>query len=446
MPTIAALLVLLVGSSATAQSQQEGTLSAERRAYVAARIYASVRDYFAHWQGTSGPETLDGRFKAYLAEAMAAPDRTSFDLASLKFLASFKNHHTRFLDTWLRHTNDRLGFDVGRVEGKWVVRQSDVPALKVGDVIEAVDGEPVASFVARQSQYVSASRTDLREENVWWPYLLPLRFTLTLADGRRVELGRVPMPKDWKVVSATAHLPTYKWLVPQQIAYLRLKSFGAGVGHDAAEALHGFSEARVLIIDLRGNVGGGGEEALLAALMERPYRSPAGSTSLRIGLFDFLAQQADLPEAQKAPPWERGVLDGFKMYIPGGTFGWSAKTTQPKPGAYTGKIFMLIDKDCGSAGEDFAMQFKDNQRATLVGEATAGGFGQAAYFDLGDGMSIWVGTERDTYPDGQALEGVGVEPDISIPQTIDDLKTGRDGVLERTLGLAREAVTTPSHK
>jgi carboxyl-terminal processing protease len=85
------------------------------------------------------------------------------------------------------------------------------------------------------------------------------------------------------------------------------------------------------------------------------------------------------------------------------------------------------------------MPFKDNGRAVLIGDSTAGSSGQPYSVRLEDGIQFWVGAKREYFPDGSPFEGVGVHPDIRIVPTIDDLRAGRDRALEQAI----EAVTAP---
>ena len=54
------------------------------RAWVASTIYHIVKRYFAHWEGLPAGFDFDARFKSYLAEAMSAPDRRAFSLATMR--------------------------------------------------------------------------------------------------------------------------------------------------------------------------------------------------------------------------------------------------------------------------------------------------------------------------------------------------------------------------
>jgi carboxyl-terminal processing protease len=86
-----------------------------------------------------------------------------------------------------------------------------------------------------------------------------------------------------------------------------------------------------------------------------------------------------------------------------------------------------------SAAEDFAMPFKDNGRATLVGETTQGSTGQPYIYKFDEQKLVTVGAKRAYFPDGSPFEGKGIEPDIEIKTTIEDIKAGKDTVLDYVL-------------
>jgi C-terminal processing protease CtpA/Prc len=50
-------------------------------------------------------------------------------------------------------------------------------------------------------------------------------------------------------------------------------------------------------------------------------------------------------------------------------------------------------------------------------------------------MTLRIAANRYLFPDGSEFEGIGIEPDIEVHTTIEDLKAGRDPVLERALQL-----------
>jgi C-terminal processing protease CtpA/Prc len=57
-------------------------------------------------------------------------------------------------------------------------------------------------------------------------------------------------------------------------------------------------------------------------------------------------------------------------------------------------------------------------------------------YDFHNGMTLKISVKRQYFPDGSEFEGVGIRPDIEVRPSIDDLKNGRDPILEKALELA----------
>jgi carboxyl-terminal processing protease len=53
-------------------------------------------------------------------------------------------------------------------------------------------------------------------------------------------------------------------------------------------------------------------------------------------------------------------------------------------------------------------------------------------------MIVRIAVKREYFPDGSEFEGVGIKPDIEVRPSIQDLKTGRDAVLDKALELAEK--------
>jgi carboxyl-terminal processing protease len=162
------------------------------------------------------------------------------------------------------------------------------------------------------------------------------------------------------------------------------------------------------VIDIRGNDGGDTPRKLVAALMPRPYRFWLAETPMRVAL--------DLAEGG-AP----------------GRLRWPAVQHEPQPGAFAGPVAILQDGGTFSAAEDFVAPFRDNGRARIFGETSAGSSGQPFFQDLGDGLSFRVGAKRQWLADGTEFEGVGIRPDVEVIPTVEDIRLGRDPVLARAL-------------
>ncbi|MGA8730857.1 MAG: S41 family peptidase [Terracidiphilus sp.] len=409
-----ALCLIAPCSQAFAGDGSAPALSLNDRVYIASRIYASLNN-FAHWQNAPNLD-VDAAYRAYLDKALASEDRRAFSLASMEFLAEFKNSHTLFIDMPLAKQGGVLPFIAESIHGQWVVTESLSPGLNPGDVIESIDGRPFAQFVADCSRWISASTEEggrhllFARMTIVTPYahLFPERFELTLSGGRKVVIDRRTLHD--------ASLETEgRWLEPGKVAYIRIHTFlGSDYEKRALELAKEYRQAKVLIVDVRGEPGGSTPTDLASFLMDRPSQFWTESTPVAMPYFRFRASQGK---------WE------YQPFVRPSLV-WSSPTASPAKDVFMGKLAILTDAGCYSACEDFVMPFKMNHRALIVGETTGGSTGNADMIDLGQGMMIMVGVQRVSFPDGTQFEGVGIKPDVEVTPTVEDLRAGKDTVLE----------------
>lgn len=74
--------------------------------------------------------------------------------------------------------------------------------------------------------------------------------------------------------------------------------------------------------------------------------------------------------------------------------------------------------------------FEGIHRGTLIGLPTGGSTGQPLSFPLPGGGSAPICTLDEIGPEGQAFEGVGIQPQVLVQQKIADIRTGIDVILE----------------
>jgi len=95
-------------------------------------------------------------------------------------------------------------------------------------------------------------------------------------------------------------------------------------------------------------------------------------------------------------------------------------------------IVVLINRGCYSATTYFAAMIKGLPNVTLVGQVTGGGAGGHLGYQLSNGWQVRVSVSDFFDKNGQSAE-VGVSLDVSITNTLDDIKNGRDIMLEKSM-------------
>lgn len=167
--------------------------------------------------------------------------------------------------------------------------------------------------------------------------------------------------------------------IGDETAYLRINLFNASVPTLVFRALRrlGRRSSGGLVIDLRGNPGGD-----LAA-------------TLRLA-DDFLPRDAVLVRQADDDGTERIMR---------------ARQTDP----YEVALVILVDGETASAAELFAGCLQQHGRAQLVGEPTFGkGRLQKVVPDMAGQGVHYAAVASCRLPDGREVEGLGIEPDVTI--------------------------------
>jgi carboxyl-terminal processing protease len=179
--------------------------------------------------------------------------------------------------------------------------------------------------------------------------------------------------------------------------YLRFDSFEAGGPADKALDAIDAAGATGLIIDLRRNRGGRQLELI------RVLGRLLGGGVLIGHIGDATA---------KSVPINAGNLGGDR---------------------YPGPLVVLIGPASASAAEIAAAAIQDHGRGRLIGRATSGSVVSGNRFTLPDGGRITIPVNDFVRIDQRRIEGRGVEPDIWLLQTLEDVRAGRDPVLDRAV-------------
>ena len=325
------LFALLLSLPSFAQGPH---LTQTDRAYIASRVYAGLAN-FAH--GHDLPKAdIEAAYKSYLEKALAAGDRLAFSRASMEFLAMLHNGHTVFLDMALLQQGGSVPFDAAYTGGKWMVTASRVAGIEPGNVIETIDGQPFEQFFQDRRRLISASTEQWARHALFarapafapYAHLFPDHFVLGLAGGRQVPIDRHAAP------SAPPLATEGRWLAPGKEAYIRIPSFmNPEFEKRALELVREYHEAAVLIVDVRGNMGGGTPGELTGLLMDRPYRWWTESTPQILPYFRFRASQGG------------SQYEGFESP----EFVWRSPPIQQSKDGFKGRLALLVDGGCNSA-------------------------------------------------------------------------------------------------
>lgn len=254
--------------------------------------------------------------------------------------------------------------------------------LKTNDILVAVDSKPLTPEMS-VDEVVAMIRGEIGT-------------TVVLT----VEREGAAEPLDIPIERAVIETPSAYWRILEQdpaIGYVQLTAFTERSNRELDQAFQELIDqgAQSFIFDLRGNGGG-----LLDAAVD------VASQFIREGV---VVREDRKNEGERVYDVRSGgqVLDQ--------------------------KVVVLVNGGTASASEIVAGALKDYGRATLIGEKTFGKGSVQLIYELSDDSRLHVTVAKWFTPDGNAIDGTGLTPDIEVPLTEDDRAAGRDPQLERAI-------------
>jgi len=306
-----------------------------------------------------------------------------------------------------------------RVGGKIYVKQALGPAadasIAPGSEVLKVDGLPVAKWLTqREAEGRDVYSFSTAQQAFFWT----THFGLSGPEGGRMELElkepdgkkkkrtlgfdrrsfRTAGPAAWPAkVSESGDLAWCQ--LPSGVGYVYLRRCKTELIEQMDEVLSHISVAPGLILDFRGNGGGG---------------------------FDH---------------------DAFMgRFVPAGTelsFNKSYASAGPHP--YGGPLVVIVDGTVISAAETGSGMFKEDGRGLMIGEsATAGMSSSKETIELPSGkfsLYVSVNSNMNRFNNGKGIEGIGVPPHLVIEFDPADLAAGRDTLIRRAEELLAEAAS-----
>jgi len=357
-------------------------------------------------------------------------DTPSFEAAVSKMLAELS---PRTMGLLSEHTpitprnsiNASFAIETVGTELRWVFQDvlpggvADRAGLRPGDVLlSAADKQlqpagpdaAAPSFEMRSSIPLVVSRANP-----------PKDISVTLETG-------APKYKDNPYCEPTALVAEF---LPRGIAYLKASLFPGKIGIDFANELDSifngkFANAERLIIDLRGNPGGGiGVLALMSYLT--PERVPVGYSWNR-----KMAQErhdpASLPVFNRIPRSKLGIPALALKFLGKTSVFIHTEGLGPRP--YHGRVAVLVNRHTTGAAEMVAQFAQERRLAVISGEKTPGRLVSRSAFKLGFGYRLVIPVAAYFSAKGNQIEGVGITPDIPIPWTFPRAAQEEDNQLD----------------
>jgi C-terminal processing protease CtpA/Prc len=286
------------------------------------------------------------------------------------------------------------------VKGLWDGAQSD---LRIGDVIEAIDGKPVRTIVEDARPYYGASNEIARSGRIARVLTRGACGDVKVSVRRdtRIDLVAKRVPIDFAKLGPDGRNDrpgeTFQWLKPKT-GYLKLSTLKAA---DAAKYVRELANADALVVDVR--------------------NYPAEYVVYALGnlLVDERTTFVQFTTADLANP---------------GAFEWgNAVKLGPTRPHFGGRVAILVDETSISQAEYTTMALRASPRALVVGSQTAGADGNLSPIVLPGDIRTGFSGIGVYYPDRAPTQQEGVKIDVPCAPTIAGIRAGRDEVLDCAL-------------
>jgi carboxyl-terminal processing protease len=235
--------------------------------------------------------------------------------------------------------------------------------LQTGDYVRAIDGKPTRDMSVFEGIRLLRGQPGSK-------------VTLTIIRGNAADPHEIPLVRE----KPTGALVTSK-LLNGDTGYIRISSFRENVAPDvrkhAAELAK--SGAKAIIVDVRRTAEGPIENGIAAARL-----------FVKSGPLAIKAGREEAARETIAARAGDGEID-----LP---------------------VMCLVTTGTSGAAELFAAALDGNKRAELIGERTLGRAGVQKLIKLPENRGLWLTYSRYLTPDGKAIQGHGVEPDVAVDE------------------------------
>src|ERR1035441_1510348 len=366
-------------------------------------------------------------------QVLACADPEAFEKEVQRLVAELKTSHTGFRHAGMRNiparhainaTLQRIGVNESE---RWMFQ-------------DVHQGGPAYSAGIRPGDLLldSAGREIRPPEDLTFAVGETVDLTIERLHGgqERVRL-QLPVPKS-KKHPVTAPDPVHAEKLTDEIGLLKVAMFPGVVGIDVAKdidrGIASLDGCRRLIVDLRGNTGGG-----IGGLRLMSYLTPG---KLEVGY--------SLTRKRRERGYRREELTRFGR-IPShkATLIWLAAryafveksilvvTEGLDQRQFHGRVVLLVNEHTVSAGEMVAAFAEENKLATIVGTKTPGRLLSGGAFKVGHGYILGLPVAGYLTWQGRMLENNGITPTVCAELSRKALREGRDTQLEKAVEVVK---------
>jgi len=338
--------------------------------------YNKLKESFVEPEKINDQQIIYGAIKG-MAESLGDPYTTFFNPTEAK----------KFEDD-LEGSFDGIGVEIG-IRNNFltiIAPLKDSPGekagLKSGDIIAQIDGKSTAGMSADNAVDIIRGKAGTK-------------VTLTIFRDSWKET------QDITITRNTIVIPAMDWqIIDNDTAYIQIYQFGASLESEfmaTANAIANNNKIKKIVLDLRGNPGG----YLDVAQNIAGYFMQTGSV---VAIEDFgQGREQNIYETQG-----NYILEKYPLSV-------------------------LIDQGSASASEILAGSLRDNRQIQLVGQKSFGKGSVQEVINLKGGSFLKVTVAKWLTPKGVSISEVGLEPDVKVELSDQDIEQDKDPQLQKAL-------------
>jgi carboxyl-terminal processing protease len=416
--TTALIVLVVLGPQVSAQNPRSND-ERQRDLLSFDEVRKTVKE--GHWDALAPGLDWDAEGAEYrqrVAQAHSAPQVRAIMREMLGHLkrSHFEIHAAHEGDEpdpalWAEAQEGTSGMEVRAVDGKALVwrvmagSSAERAGVRPGWCVDRINGREIAPQL-REVKARLGARPDAGYELAWAVMRqlsgpVDKAVSLTFLDGKDESNSRaIPLDRRAGRPNKLANMPVrYVWfhsrMLRARVAYVTFNTWvdGPYLAGKLRECLATLKRPSGVVIDLRGSRGGVIQVAQdLAGYFIRGTGRTLGVMRSRHGSFSC--------------------------------------TIVPKEEVYDGPVAILVDALSRSASEIFASGMREERRARLFGSRTAGCVSPSMVTRLANGDNFQYAVAQFTTVGGEYPEGVGVDPDVDVPLSRQDLLADRDPALD----------------
>jgi carboxyl-terminal processing protease len=372
-----------------------------------------------------------------IIEGAVTPD--AFEQAMSNLLAELHTSHVGFFHATARRASSRAALSANYLADetpygkRWIFQDvhsggaAALAGIEPGNILLRVDGREIIPPEHPVFQMGKQTRVEIVAND----------------DRQKTVSVDVARPKGKKLHFIEPTLVEAKRL-GDGLGYLKIAMFpgmiGVVVANQISSAVASLGDIDRLIIDLRGN-SGGGVAALRVMSLLTPGGIPIGfALDRRRAKANLGTEKLSFPRFSRIPPTPRNLWLLGLRYAPAilSKKPIVLETEGLGPMPFHGRITLLLDRHTASAAEMIVAFARENNLAIIIGEKTAGRLLSATSVKVGKGFRLALPTGAYYTWKGSILEGTPIEPDRMIDFDWRERRAlGRDRQLDYAINIGR---------